>query len=100
MRPQGVSTAGQKKGIFGRVRAKTGQWHRAGLAVCDGFFTKSPGYHGAGVSPTDRCYEPSGEKSAVAIPDRGTAIQCFQKSMDHDFVIEACRRNKLKDRPN
>jgi hypothetical protein len=33
----------------------------------------------AGASQTDRCYEPSGENSAVAIPDRGTPFTACEK---------------------
>jgi hypothetical protein len=41
MRPHGVSTARQKKGIFGRVRAKAGQSHCAGPVLRDRPLAKS-----------------------------------------------------------
>jgi hypothetical protein len=100
MRPQGVSTAGQKKGIFGESWRKRGSGIAPRGPFAWNFFTKSPGYYGAGVSRADRCYEPSGEKSAVATSDPGTPSNASRKTKDHDFVIDACWRNKLKDRPN
>jgi RNA polymerase sigma-70 factor (ECF subfamily) len=44
----------------------------------------------ARVSGIDRCYEPAG--CGIRGGD--------SNGSDHDFVIDACRRNKLKDRPN
>jgi hypothetical protein len=58
-RPCGVSTPRQKKGIFGRDRAKNGQRHRRWY-----FVTAA-----ADASRTDRCYEPSGTPLVVAIPE-------------------------------
>jgi hypothetical protein len=50
--------------------------------------------------------EPIGVKSLpeksllLRFPIQATPSKCFRITMDHDFVIEACWRNKLKDRPN
>jgi hypothetical protein len=92
-RPPAVSAAGQKKGIFGRVRAKTGRRQTG----CD--------------SPLDNTSEHSdrvpagpinvmslGVKPFVAIPDpidRSKACPAIY----HEFVIESRWRNKLKKRP-
>jgi hypothetical protein len=60
-----MSAAGQKKGIFGRVRAKAGQRHLAGVF----------GINAASVSGIDRCYEPAGILDfVVAIPEPDAAI--------------------------
>jgi hypothetical protein len=80
-----VSAAGQKKGIFRLQRAKAGQERLAGRAL--------PRHRGheifstqraAGVSGTDRCYEPAGTQFVAAIPKAGAAIA---GSDDHEFVI-------------
>jgi hypothetical protein len=59
MRPHGVSTARQKKGIFGRVRAKAGQSHDAGPAFRDRQLTKSLEKNATSVSGADQCYQPA-----------------------------------------
>jgi hypothetical protein len=82
-----VSAAGQKKGIFGRVRAKAGQRCAAGrnpLQSVREFFWNQ----GAGVSRTERCYEPPRVNFVVAIPGRDAAIPMLP-GRDHDFVIFA-----------
>jgi hypothetical protein len=63
MRAAGMSATGQKKGIFGRVRAKAGQER------CGNLF----GINGAGACGTDRCYEP---------------VNAYSEDLDHDLVIE------------
>jgi hypothetical protein len=54
MRPRPVSTAGQKKGIFGQERQKQGN---------------SVAAAGAGASRSDRWYEPAGKEPTVPIPE-------------------------------
>jgi hypothetical protein len=71
MRPHGVSTARQKKGIFGRVRAKAGQSHGAGPAFRDRQLTKSLEKNAASVSRADQCYQPASAKFVAVIPERG-----------------------------
>jgi hypothetical protein len=74
MRPHGVSAAGQKKGIFGRVRAKAGQKHR-GDELFDTLRSLNRfGIIAAGVSRTERCYEPSNAKSGAAIAGPGATM--------------------------
>jgi hypothetical protein len=68
MSPPGVSAAGQKKGIFGLHRAKTGQHRIAGRAALDVSAAGSFEIDAAGASRTDQCYEPAGMESLVAIP--------------------------------
>jgi hypothetical protein len=63
MRPHRVTAAGQKKGIFGRVRAKAGQSHCSKRFVRQNFF----GINVAGASRSDQCYEPCGAEFAIAI---------------------------------
>ena len=69
-RPRGVSAAGQKKGIFGQYRAKTGQRPRGRERFR---IAASPWYRCDRVpARTDRCYEPDSEPGrVVAIPGSG-----------------------------
>jgi hypothetical protein len=91
--PPAVSATGQKKGIFGRVRAKTGQ--RSGRLRRS--FGQYPGAIGPGVSRGDQCYEPWDEIFCCdSRSDR--AIQALS-NLYHEFVIDGRRRNKLKKRP-
>jgi hypothetical protein len=64
-RPHGVSTAGQKKGIFGRVGRKLGNR----IVPCRHFPTIGAGslfvLNAAGVRLADQCYEPAGAKLSV-----------------------------------
>jgi hypothetical protein len=64
----GMSAAGQKKGIFGRVRAKAGQER------CGNLF----GFDGAGACGTDRCYEPA---------DVMSLLVSNSEDLDHELVI-------------
>jgi len=67
MSPHDVSTARQKKGIFGRVRAKT---RRTALGERFATIAKGFGINAAGVSRTDQCYEPLCALLVAAIPER------------------------------
>jgi hypothetical protein len=82
-----MSSAGQKKGIFGRVRAKPR--HRARGV---GSLPKLAVIHQVRARKTDRCYEPAGANSGGTIP-------ACAADFDHELVIEVARRNKLKNRP-
>jgi RNA polymerase sigma-70 factor, ECF subfamily len=96
-----VSGAGQKRGIFGLDRAKAGRCDPARWHFHDISLTKSFGIDAAGVSGTDRCYEPPGTQFVAAIPKIGDDDPGgFDHDLDHDFVINSSWRNKLKDRPN
>jgi hypothetical protein len=85
MRTHGVSAAGQKKGIFGRVRAKAGQ--RPPLADLLQTFRSRIlfGINAADASRTDQCYEPTNADVAVAIPE----LDAKPGDFDHDFVIDS-----------
>jgi hypothetical protein len=74
MRPHGVSAAGQKKGIFGRVRAKTGRQHCAGEHLGAVRSRSLFGIKAAGVSAAERCYEPADTQFVVAIPKPGATV--------------------------
>jgi hypothetical protein len=74
MRPRGVSAAGQKKGIFGRVRAKTGQQHCAGEHFGTVRSRSLFGIKAAGVSAVERCYELAGTQFVVAIPKPSATV--------------------------
>jgi hypothetical protein len=74
MRPRRVATARQKKGIFGRVRAKARQSHGAGPAFRHRQLTKSLEKNAAGVSRADQCYQPASAKFASVIPDQDAKI--------------------------
>jgi hypothetical protein len=85
MRPQRVSTAGQKRGIFGRVRAKAGQAQCAGdisQAFVREIISESTRPVPAGsidvMSHADT-------ESAGAMAGSGGARS---EGLDHDFVIE------------
>src|SRR5260370_21652403 len=97
MRPYGVSAAGQKEGIFGRVQAKAGQ------PSCRGHFPSICsrnlfGINAAGASGSDRCYEPC--RCRVCHRHSGAGGAKIGRRVDHDLVIESRWRNKLKDRTN
>ena len=82
-RPRGVSTARQKKGIFGQHRAKTGQCCCSSASIArPAFVVREP----ADASRRNRCYEPAGRQPAVSIPGRLRAAGCVW--LDHDFVID------------
>jgi hypothetical protein len=95
-----MSAAGQKKGIFGEVRAKTGQWRRPAW-----WFGPVPVRNPVGAI---------GRVSAASIGVMSLALKAcwcdFGKPaaampvlsgpIHHDFVIDSQWRNKLKDRPN
>jgi hypothetical protein len=70
MSPHDVSTARQKKGIFGRVRAKAGQPHGAAPAFRDRQLAKSPEKNAASASRADQCYQPGRAEFAAVIPKR------------------------------
>jgi RNA polymerase sigma-70 factor (ECF subfamily) len=95
-----VSTARRKKGIFGRVQAKTRQRHFCRRAFRDRPFAEVFRVNAADASRSERCYEPERASFVIAIPKRDAEILGFADGLDHDFVINAVRRNKLKDRPN
>jgi hypothetical protein len=84
MRTHCVSAAGQKKGIFGRVRAKAGQC--TPLAELLQTFRSRIlfGINAADVSRTNQCYERANADVAVAIPEPGVK----SGAVDHDFVID------------
>jgi hypothetical protein len=65
-----MSTARQKKGIFGQHPAKAGQL-RCG---------------GPDAGPRNRCYEPAVVQPAVPIPGQEVS-QPPTRTFDHDFVI-------------
>jgi hypothetical protein len=92
-RPPAMSAAGQKKGIFGRVRAKTGR-------RSDGF--DSPlditVEHSDRVSAGPIDVMSLGMKPFVAIPDPIDRSKSCPTAY-HEFVIDSWRRNKLKKRP-
>jgi hypothetical protein len=71
MRPHRVATARQKKGIFGRVRAKAWQSHGAGPVFRDRQLAKLLEKNAASVSRADQCYQPASAKLAAVIPERG-----------------------------
>jgi hypothetical protein len=83
-----VSAAGQKKGIFGRVRAKAGQRCGPGAQSATIRPRNCSGIRAAGVSRTERCYEPARANFVVAIPGRDAAIP-MPPGLDHDLVIGA-----------
>jgi hypothetical protein len=82
MRPQRVSTAGQKKGIFARVRAKAGQAQCAGdisQALVREIISKS-------TRPV-----PAGSIDVMSLADAGAIAGsggARPEGLDHDFVIE------------
>jgi hypothetical protein len=86
MRPQRVSTPGQKKGIFGRVRAKAGQ------AQCAGDISQA--LVREIISETTRPV-PAGSIDVMSLADTESAgaiagSGCARpEGLDHDFVIEA-----------
>jgi RNA polymerase sigma-70 factor, ECF subfamily len=91
-----MSAAGQKKGIFGRHRAKAGQ-----RQVPDEFaefsFAKFFCVSWPRVS--------AGSIDVMSLPVAVFVVAILRRHVtregsDHDFVIGALRRNKLKDRPN
>jgi hypothetical protein len=57
-----VSAARQKKGIFGRVRAKTGQQHFSAAHFEIAVFE----INAAGASRSERCYEPEPASFMIA----------------------------------
>ena len=77
MRPPGMSAAGQKKGKFGRVRAKTGQRHGFGPVRSRHPFAKPVWHNPAGVSRIDRCYEPCGEDLLLRFLGQTLRFQCL-----------------------
>jgi hypothetical protein len=80
MSPRCVSTAGQKKGIFGQDRAKAGQRRRTvgrfpphflsdfSFAFPGSFPRRFPEAEAAGAGRRNRCYEPARMGLAVSIP--------------------------------
>jgi hypothetical protein len=86
-----VSAAGQKKGIFGRQRAKAGRGilpnaHFQGEHFQDVLITKAFWIDAAGVSGSDRCYEPLKTQFVVAIPYPGaTTLEVF----DYELITNS-----------
>jgi len=93
-----MSAAGPKKGIFGQYRAKTGQ----APAAVNGPDRSAPVFLRSDASATNRCYEPRLGPGRVACPILGSGRDPLEiaRDLDHDFVIQAFERNKLKGRPN
>jgi hypothetical protein len=92
-----VSTAGRKKGIFGRVRAKTGQQH---YRVSTSGQVVGENHHGVlcrvSAGPNDVMSLPA-SNSVARFPRRGRREPMPLEAVYHDFVIEVSKRNKLKD---
>lgn len=90
-----MSATGQKKGIFGLHRAKTGQSLRQAsysFLFCRDF----QGVQAPGASATDQCYEPEAEeKRSSRFQDRNASKGMASEGIDHDFVIWAGECNKL-----
>ena len=89
-RPCGVSAAGQKKGIFGRHRAKTGQRRCAVRARIPPAARRDSIWESmlrVPAGPIDVMSLPATEL-VVAIPERARR-SCAAKHRDHDFVIDA-----------
>ena len=90
---RGVSTAGQKKGIFALHRAKAGQCacaarSRAALPSAKSFWNQ-----------WRRCQPKRIDVMSLWRACAGRPMRP-SRGADHDFVIGISRRNKLKDRPN
>jgi hypothetical protein len=87
-----VSTAGQKLGIFAPHSAKAGQLRparRSGLRSIGEIILESMAPVPAeGIGVMSLLARMAGRQMRHAL------------GLDHDFVIDASRRNKLKDRPN
>ncbi len=101
MRPCAVSTAGQKKGIFGQEQAKTGQHGRATRTIAaefrrtKGLRVRAGAIDGMSLRDTGTgC--PDSRSRLFGEPTPGHWVT----TLDHDFVISMSRCNKLKDRPN
>jgi hypothetical protein len=86
-----MSSAGQKKGIYGARAAWPLGYSRQ--ALCEIHSNRT------GVSPIDRCYEPSGENLLLRFQSRRRYSGAFG-IVDHEIVIGVLGRNNLKNRPN
>jgi hypothetical protein len=89
-----VSTARQKRGIFGLQPAKARRW-----SPCSGaqVFTSVGEIVLESMAPVPA--EGIGVMSLLAENGRTPQVSRLA-ALDHDFVIESSIRNKLKDRPN
>jgi hypothetical protein len=88
MRPCGVATAGQKKGIFGLDRAKAGQRCRTAgvIAAAFPFDLRFVQRQRVRVGAIDVMSLP-GRNRPSRFPDEAVRSGCFG-ILDHDFVIE------------
>ena len=102
MSPCGVTTAGQKKGIFGQVGRKQGNALGRSGAIGHSCRLSRRQY-----LRSEALRVRAGAIDVMSLVGSGLRLdsrsKCFvarRRSRDHDFVIVSSRRNKLKDRPN
>jgi hypothetical protein len=86
-----VSAARQKKGIFGHHGAKAGQIIAGGRVDAALETMRRVSAEPIDVMSLTAC------SSAAAIPGSGAVVAGSPGDVDHDFVIDVSRRNKLKD---
>jgi hypothetical protein len=75
-----VSTAGQKKGIFGRVRAKAGQERGVAKALF-------PAFRCGGCQRDRSMLRAFGRGNGRAVVGLVAALPISRRDFDHDFVI-------------
>jgi RNA polymerase sigma-70 factor (ECF subfamily) len=102
MSPRGVTTAGQKKGIFGQVGRKQGNAPRRSGAVGHSCrLSRRQDLRSEALRVRARPIDVMSLAGwGLPLDSRRKRFVARRRSRDHDFVIKSSRRNKLKDRPN